>query len=80
MAAAKTLTPVILELGGKSPTYVDETAPDLTSVANRIIWGKTLNAGQTVRSKMVVYVSLVYLSFSHNVFTTVCGARLSIVP
>lgn len=46
--AAETLTPVVLELGGKSPCFVDETAPsDLQAVANRIIWGKTLNAGQT---------------------------------
>jgi len=45
------LTPTLLELGGKSPVLVDETAPDdLQSVANRIMWGKTFNAGQTVRT------------------------------
>ena len=44
---AKTLTPTVLELGGKSPTFVDEHAPSLPEVANRIIWSKTLNAGQT---------------------------------
>ncbi len=47
-AAGATLTPTLLELGGKCPAYVDELAPfDLKGVANRIIWGKTLNAGQT---------------------------------
>jgi len=45
-AAAKHLTPVTLELGGKSPTIVDETA-DLRVTARRIIWGKFTNAGQT---------------------------------
>ena len=45
-AAAKFLTPVLLELGGKSPVYVDEDS-DLHIVANRIIWGKCCNAGQT---------------------------------
>lgn len=45
-AAAKYLTPVTLELGGKSPCIVDETA-DLKMAARRIVWGKFLNAGQT---------------------------------
>ena len=45
-AAAKHLTPVTLELGGKSPCVVDRTA-DLEKTAHRIIWGKALNAGQT---------------------------------
>jgi aldehyde dehydrogenase (NAD+) len=45
-AAAKNLTPVTLELGGKSPVIVDETA-DLTQAAKKIIWGKMLNMGQT---------------------------------
>lgn len=44
--AAQHLTPVTLELGGKSPCIVDETA-DITLSARRIIWGKLLNAGQT---------------------------------
>jgi len=45
-AAAKSLTPVTLELGGKSPCFVFEDAPiDLT--AQRIVWGKFINAGQT---------------------------------
>ncbi|MET3115509.1 aldehyde dehydrogenase (NAD+) [Pedobacter sp. CG_S7] len=45
-AAAAYLTPVILELGGKSPCLVDEDA-NLAVAAKRIIWGKTINAGQT---------------------------------
>lgn len=45
-AAAKNLTPVVLELGGKSPCIVDRGA-DIEVAARRIAWGKTLNAGQT---------------------------------
>ncbi|GAA3590839.1 aldehyde dehydrogenase family protein [Klugiella xanthotipulae] len=45
-AAAQHLTPVTLELGGKSPVYVDETT-DLRQAAQRIAWGKFVNAGQT---------------------------------
>ncbi|MCF0174951.1 MAG: aldehyde dehydrogenase [Bacteroidales bacterium] len=45
-AAARNLTPVILELGGKSPCIVD-TGADVAVAAKRIAWGKTLNAGQT---------------------------------
>ena len=45
-AAAKSLTPVVLELGGKSPCIVDADA-DIKIAARRIAWGKTLNAGQT---------------------------------
>lgn len=45
-AAAKNLTPVTLELGGKSPVIVDETA-NLKLAARRIAFGKVLNAGQT---------------------------------
>jgi len=45
-AAARFLTPVILELGGKSPCIIDNTA-DLRTAARRIAWGKTLNSGQT---------------------------------
>ena len=44
--AAKNLTPVVLELGGKSPCIIDKTA-DLATTAKRLAWGKTLNSGQT---------------------------------
>jgi acyl-CoA reductase-like NAD-dependent aldehyde dehydrogenase len=46
-AAAEHLTPVSLELGGKSPTIVDETVTDMEVVAQRVLWGKCANAGQT---------------------------------
>lgn len=45
-AAAKNLTPVVLELGGKSPCIVDKEA-NIKVAAKRIAWGKLLNAGQT---------------------------------
>ncbi len=45
-AAAKNLVPVTLELGGKSPAIVTQTA-NLEVAAKRIIWGKFLNGGQT---------------------------------
>ncbi len=45
-AAANYLTPVTLELGGKSPCIVDETI-DLNLAAKRIVWGKFFNGGQT---------------------------------
>lgn len=45
-AAADNATPVILELGGKSPVVVDRSA-DIGLAAKRLVWGKTLNAGQT---------------------------------
>ena len=54
-AAARNLTPVILELGGKSPVIVEEDAV-LRVAARRIIWGKTLNAGQTCISPDYVFV------------------------
>lgn len=45
-AAAKNLTPITLELGGKNPCIVHESA-NLEITAKRIIWGKFINAGQT---------------------------------
>jgi coniferyl-aldehyde dehydrogenase len=45
-AAGRNLTPITLELGGKSPAIVDRSA-DLTEAATRIAYGKLLNAGQT---------------------------------
>ena len=50
-AAAKHLTPVTLELGGKSPCIVDKTT-DLAVAARRIVWGKLFNAGQTCRARL----------------------------
>jgi len=45
-AAANRLTPIVLEMGGKSPCIVDSTA-DIETTARRIVWGKFINAGQT---------------------------------
>ncbi|XP_013162747.1 PREDICTED: aldehyde dehydrogenase, dimeric NADP-preferring isoform X2 [Papilio xuthus] len=45
-AATKHLTPVTLELGGKSPTYIDGTV-DIEVTAKRVLWGKFINSGQT---------------------------------
>jgi aldehyde dehydrogenase (NAD+) len=45
-AAAENLTPVTLELGGKNPCIIDNTA-NLKLAAKRIVWGKFINAGQT---------------------------------
>lgn len=45
-AAAENLTPVTLELGGKSPVIIEKTA-NIKEAARRIAWGKLLNAGQT---------------------------------
>lgn len=45
-AAAKNLTPLVLELGGKSPCVIDKNA-NIAMTARRLAWGKTLNSGQT---------------------------------
>lgn len=54
-AAAKHLTPVTLELGGKSPVIIRPDA-DLALAARRLVWGKFLNAGQTCVAPDHVYV------------------------
>ncbi|XP_037827808.1 aldehyde dehydrogenase, dimeric NADP-preferring isoform X5 [Lucilia sericata] len=45
-AANKYLTPCTLELGGKSPCYIDKSV-ELTTAVKRILWGKLINCGQT---------------------------------
>ncbi len=54
-AAAESLTPLTLELGGKSPCIVDKTA-NVKLAAKRLAWGKFLNAGQTCVAPDYVYV------------------------
>ncbi|RMG67956.1 MAG: aldehyde dehydrogenase family protein, partial [Bacteroidetes bacterium] len=54
-AAAQHLTPVTLELGGKSPAIIDASA-DLTQAAQKIAWGKSVNMGQTCISPDYVLV------------------------
>lgn len=46
-AANKNLTPCTLELGGKSPVYIDQNC-NIEVAAKRIVWGKMVNLGQTV--------------------------------
>jgi len=54
-AAGRNLVPVTLELGGKSPCIIDETA-NLKLAAKRIVWGKLVNAGQTCIAPDYFYV------------------------
>jgi aldehyde dehydrogenase (NAD+) len=54
-SAAEFLTPVVLELGGKSPCIVDHSA-NLDLAAKRIMWGKTINAGQSCIAPDYVFV------------------------
>lgn len=62
-AAADRLTPIVLELGGKSPAIVDQTA-NLQVAAKRIAWGKFTNNGQTcVAPDYVLVHSSVYKKF-----------------
>jgi len=73
-AAAEHLTPVTLELGGKSPVIIDESA-DLATLGNRLLWGKFMNCGQTcigvdyvivvesMREKVVAILKETLLSF-----------------
>ncbi|WP_346235499.1 aldehyde dehydrogenase [Lysinibacillus telephonicus] len=62
-AASEKLTPITLELGGKSPTIVDQTA-DLEVAAKRIVWGKFNNTGQTcVAPDYVLVHASVYNKF-----------------
>jgi aldehyde dehydrogenase (NAD+) len=54
-AASDRLTPITLELGGKSPVIIDHTA-DLNVAAKRLIWGKFTNAGQSCTAPDYLYV------------------------
>lgn len=61
--AAKHLCPVILELGGKSPCIIDETA-NLKTAVRRVVWGKFLNAGQTcIAPDYILVHSSIYEKF-----------------
>lgn len=74
-AAAKNLTPVVLELGGKSPTVV---APDanLPVAARRIAWAKFLNAGQTCIAPDYAYVHRsIYEEFLDALATEIASSR-----
>jgi aldehyde dehydrogenase (NAD+) len=63
LAAAKHLTPVTLELGGKSPCIIDEHV-DLAVAAKRVVWGKFFNCGQTcVAPDYLLVIDKVYDRF-----------------
>ena len=73
-AAAKHLTPVSLELGGKSPTYIDSSVADMQLVCRRILWGKMANAGQTciapdyilVHAQVIGFLEREYISCAYR--------------
>ena len=68
-AAAKNLTPLALELGGKSPVIVDATA-NINITAKRLVWGKYVNAGQTcVAPDYCLVVNEVYEQLLERVLT-----------
>ena len=70
-AAAKHLTPVVLELGGKCPVYVADDA-DLKISANRLVWAKMLNCGQTcVAPDFILCSDKIQVSAFHAVLGTV---------
>lgn len=81
--AAERLTPVTLELGGKSPCIVDETA-DLEISAKRIVWGKFVNAGQTCVAPdyLLVKESIKAELIEHlkNALTTLYGENIEESP
>jgi aldehyde dehydrogenase (NAD+) len=75
-AAAEHLTPVSLELGGKSPTIIDQSVGDLELAAMRVMWGKNVNAGQTciapdylfVHEKVSLYIGCTPISNSNYAY------------
>ncbi len=78
-AAAKNLTPVTLELGGKSPAIVCEDV-DMEVVVRRLVWGKFFNAGQTCVAPDYVYVqNSVYEKFKTSLVNEILN-QFSIDP
>ena len=71
-AAAENLTPVCLELGGKTPVIVDNTVTDIVLASRRIVWGRLLNNGQTCIASDYV---LVHESV-HDEFVQACSDRI----
>jgi aldehyde dehydrogenase (NAD+) len=82
-AAAKNLTPVTLELGGKNPCIVDASA-NLQLAAKRIVWGKFINAGQTCIAPDYILVQKKYKSdfvqFLKDEITKAYGENPEISP
>lgn len=82
-AAAENLTPVTLELGGKNPCIIDETA-DLKLAAKRIVWGKFLNAGQTCIAPDYILIQknmkINFISFMMEEITKAYGNKMEKSP
>ena len=82
-AAAENLTPVTLELGGKNPCIIDETA-NLKLAAKRIVWGKFINAGQTCIAPDYILiqkeVKSLFISYLKEEITKAYGSNPSLSP
>ena len=82
-AAAEYLTPITLELGGKNPCIIDETA-NLKLAAKRIVWGKFINAGQTCIAPdyLLVHksVKLEFIEHLKQEITNAYGENLELSP
>jgi len=82
-AAAENLTPVTLELGGKSPVIIEKTA-NIKEAARRIAWGKLLNAGQTCVAPYYVLVDesrkQQFLTEMKNAFSHLYGKEIKKNP
>jgi beta-apo-4'-carotenal oxygenase len=69
--AAETLTPVVLELGGKNPAFITKNA-NLALAAKRLLWGKTVNSGQICLSQnyILIYKELVptFITFLNQAY------------
>lgn len=82
-AAAEHLTPVTLELGGKNPCIIDETA-DLKLAAKRIVWGKFINAGQTCIAPDYILIQknmkINFISFMMEEITKAYGKKMEKSP
>ncbi|TRX41477.1 aldehyde dehydrogenase [Flavobacterium restrictum] len=82
-AAAVHLTPVTLELGGKNPCIIDETA-NLKLAAKRIVWGKFINAGQTCIAPDYILIQKNmkshFISYLQNEITKAYGENPKLSP
>lgn len=82
-AAAENLTPVTLELGGKSPVIIEKTA-NIKEAARRIAWGKLMNAGQTCVAPDYVLVDesrkQQFLTEMKTAFSHLCGKEIKKNP
>jgi aldehyde dehydrogenase (NAD+) len=75
-AAAEHLTPVTLELGGKSPVVIDPNTTNLKVAAKRVLYGKTLNAGQVSRKKHTILTNGVH----HHSILRLKRSQICIAP